>query len=458
MRPVASYQTVKSRPCKSEQVSTFSSAKNLRVSPASQGDRFSIFQLMQRAMMKPSEADLLWQLERPGYTPAEHLICRYGQELVGHVHLVPRKVHWGSTNIDAFYVEHFATASEYSDLDIPQALLTAIDARIERSNATLAITRTNSPEPFLQRGWTGLGESYVSKAPVIDILTALNAPVDTGPIVSLSPVKKRKISVRLWRQVETDALRNLYEKCLDNSYGSTARSDEHWQWLLNRRAFDRIYIAIDGGNKLALDGDMSRILGYAVVSENSILEMMTVNDDRRPAEILMSRICSDALENDQSHIQFQAEPEHELHQVLRNCQIGSSVLGGNRGNIQRSHLLVRAGNPIQFLAEMAPSLHQIAAQNLVEFPCELGLEIDGEKYCLHFEKNRISLTDDKLGRSFLRLSSRTLMRILLGDLDFSSAIESGQVFASNQVATNLVSKIPTKKPIWFTQWDDLANR
>lgn len=458
MRPVASYQTVKSRPCKSEQVSTFSSAKNLRISPASQGDRFAIFQLMQRALMKPSEADLLWQLERPGYSPAEHLICRSGQHLVGHAHLVPRKIHWGATNVDAFYVEHFVTASEYSDLEIPQSLFAAIDNRIERSNASFAITRTNHPQQFLKQGWTVLGESYVSQAPVIDLLTAFNAPVDKGPIVSLTPSKPRKISVRLWRQVETDALRNLYERCVEHSYGATVRTDEHWQWLLNRRAYDRIYIAIDGGNKLALDGDISRILGYAVVSGTTILEMMTVSDDRRPAEILMSRICSDALENDQTHIQFQAEPEHELHQILRDCQVDSSVLSTNRGYINRNYLLVRAGDPIQYLAEMAPTLHQLAAQNLADFPCELGLEIDGEKYCLYFEKNKISLTDDKLGRSFLRLSSMTLMRILLGDLDFSSAIESGQVFASTQVATNLAMKIPTKKPIWFTQWDDLANR
>ncbi len=45
----------------------------------------------------------------------------------------------------------------------------------------------------------------------------------------------------------------VYNQNLPGNYGPLERTRPYWQWLLQRRAFDQLYVALDGPNLWDLD-------------------------------------------------------------------------------------------------------------------------------------------------------------------------------------------------------------
>ena len=57
----------------------------------------------------------------------------------------------------------------------------------------------------------------------------------------------------------------VYNQNLPGSYGPLERTRAYWQWLLERRAFDQLYVALDGPNLWDLDESTTQIVGYAAI-------------------------------------------------------------------------------------------------------------------------------------------------------------------------------------------------
>ena len=57
------------------------------------------------------------------------------------------------------------------------------------------------------------------------------------------------ISVRPLRRIELPAVMRLYEAALPGRWGWPVRSEEYWEWLVNRGACDRVYVVAEGANR-----------------------------------------------------------------------------------------------------------------------------------------------------------------------------------------------------------------
>jgi hypothetical protein len=61
----------------------------------------------------------------------------------------------------------------------------------------------------------------------------------------------------------------------------------------------------------------------------------------------------------------------------------------------------------------------------------------------------------RVGRSYLRLTSEELARLVLGQGDPHEAVAAGRMEPSTQVALKLASQLFPRLPLWCPMWDDL---
>jgi hypothetical protein len=141
--------------------------------------------------------------------------------------------------------------------------------------------------------------------------------------------------------VEQDALMRIYQLNTKTGFGAHVRTEATWQWLFNRRAFDQIYVALEGTEKIALGESLHSIIGYAVVKAGRVIELM-VDEGREDARNqLLQRICSDVIEHQDKHVTIDARVDDTGSQriqssklALVNC-IHHRILhrgGANQGN------------------------------------------------------------------------------------------------------------------------------
>ncbi|PQO47545.1 GNAT family N-acetyltransferase [Blastopirellula marina] len=422
-------------------------ASPLLIGRATQGDSFPIFEMMQRALLRPSENEFHIEQERPGYDPGQRIVCRDDGQVVGHVRVIRRKTRLADRIATTLHVDELATAPEYRGRGIAAQLLAEVDAELQRCGAECAVYRTDSPDYLARRGWTPLSSQTRSHGDPAQILANMQRPQPLRHWEEESTEPSR-LSIRLYRQVEFAGLTSLYERRFNDLLGAAVRTQEQWRWLLDRRGFQQLYVAIDGGNKLALDDD-SRIVGYAMTGGGQILETVAAPGREDVSTELFRRICGDALERDQRIIYYHAPACDPLHRAVRSA-------APPQRPVSSSTVMVRWRHPLQSLAEHAERFRANLLKVGYPLPCDLGLHVDGEKHSLHFTERSGSLSDGKLGRSFLRLTQNDLVRLLCGDLNVGQALERGDLFASTKMATDAATAALKMPALWFPPLEDAA--
>ncbi|MBI1248438.1 hypothetical protein GC197_11450 [bacterium] len=421
-----------------------------RLTASQEGDQFAILQLMKHCLYSYDENEFHSQQERPDYEPRERLTFRLGNQIIGHIRCVPQQV-WLHGSLSAYLqASEFLLAPEHVDIANVDAFFQCLDRTFHHYPGAFMMHRTSAAmaQRLARFGWVPLSNRFRSKAATEPFLALVRGQAINNRTDELS-AKKPGIWIRLMRQVEAEALVSLYENSFQSNQIGTPRSASMWDWLLRRKAFDALYVAIHGGNKLALEDAIDRIAGYAVVKDNQILEVVTQPHEASVKIPLINRICSDLYEADFREFCLEAPAVDPLHQVLHDAPSAQNTLAGEE-------LLVRMPDPIQQLAEFSTLLHQRAKSRGIDLPLDLGLLIDGEKYCIHLGKRKGTLTDGRLGRSYLELTNAQVVRMVLGDLPIDELIESGEVVASTQVAHQAASQLLDYCPPWFPAVDDLS--
>jgi hypothetical protein len=257
------------------------------------------------------------------------------------------------------------------------------------------------------------------------------------------------VNIRLWRHVEQAVVMRLYADHLPDAYGSPLRAEAHWRWLIGRHAHDRMYVAIEGPDKLDLDQTLNQISGYAVMREGRILEMMTANP-RAETELLI-RACHDACELDLHHVRFDAPPHHALHQVFVEAGGERFYHEADSGEV----FLIKLFEPVGWLLQLGEMLQLRARQARLSLPCELAWRMGEKRYCLSIRQQAVHIREGKLTPRHLVCSPAEFVQMVLGHIDVRAAFDGGRFAGSHPSAIETASILFPKLPLWFSVWDDL---
>lgn len=426
------------------------SASSVRLAVAGAADHYAIFDFLVSVFRAPSSSEFQAQLEEPWYEPNDRLLIKHVSGIVGHLRLTHRDIHFGPLALPAVGVSELATAPAYRRRGLATALIVAAERRMREGTANIAFARTTAPDLFARQGWFVWGRHSYSEARTRDILAQWCVTADSRAAAERHPESKRPtLSTRIWRHVERGALMRLYAANNANAYGSIIRSDDYWRWLVSRRGYDSIYVAIEGRDKLDLDE--TPIIGYAVTKPGRIVEMMT--DPHRPYAIdqLLRRVCGDAMERDIDSIRLDAPPTDPLHKVFANAGGEFRHRTHDSGQVMMAKLL----NPLHFLQQLLPVLRERIQQGGLGLPIEFGVSIGDQRLRITVDKRGAQMESGRLGRSYLTCSNEQFAQLLLGQIDLRAAVQRKTIIASTRGATEIGALLFPRLPFWRPPWDEL---
>ena len=425
-----------------------------RVVAATPADQPAIFQFLVGVFRQPSPAEFQAQLEDPAYEPADRLVIKCGARIVAHLRLLHREMQFGGRVLPVGLVADVATLPEYRAQGCATALLSAARQALVQRGAVLGMLRTDQPRFYARRGWVVCGRHSYAVAGPREILSCLHqreAEQVRATGFQLPPPCRKRYNIRLWRQMEQAALTRLYNENTWQAYGTLVRTEAYWQWLIRRGGNERVYVAIDGPDRIELDDCLAPIVGYATTRQGRIVEMMCAREHPEASIQLLARACGEAIERDFHRVRVDAPPGDPLHTLVLAAGGSHCCHEADTGMVFMASLL----QPRRFLQLIGRYLSQRVAAAGLPRPCQLGLLIDDEKYRLVIRRRRLQLIRGTLGRSYLRCSRYDLTQLLLGHLDVHDGVASGRLTVSTHLALDTAAALLPRLPFWRPPWDDL---
>jgi predicted acetyltransferase len=347
---------------------------------------------------------------------------------------------FGELRLPVSQVHWLGTLPEFRSQGYASRLLHRAEQEMLGAGAVLGFLRTRSPQFFRQFGWAVCGRHSASQAKAREVLARLSAEPGTRP----------PLSIRLWRHVELPSLMRVYSQNTLKAYGPLERSEAYWRWLISRKAFDHIIVAIHGRDRMELVDTNAPIVGYAVVRQGRVDELLASPDFSHAAVQILARACGDSIERNRHTIEVEAPPGDPLHRLMVEAG-GTTNAGESDGGLVQ---MVKILDPDGFIKAIEPVLVERARAANLPADCELGLFVDGVKHTLTVTRRGAKLATGRLGRSYLALKGNEFTRLLLGHNEVTVPVEQERIVPSTQIALETARALFPRLPLWRPTWDE----
>jgi predicted acetyltransferase len=411
---------------------------------AKPGDYPAIYHFLTSVFQDPSLAEFKASLEDPFCEPHDRLLIQHRSRIVGHAQLTHRTLQLGSLSIPVSGLHWLGTAPTVRGQGLGLDLLGAVEKRMACDGALVGFLSTSVPRFFRQTGWALCGRYCRSWAGARDVLAALSAR-------GLHHGLRRRLNIRPWRRMERTALSRIYNQNLEGTFGRIQRSDEYWDWLLRRRAFDQLFVALDGPDMLELEETRTPIVGYAVTRGDQVVELFTAPGEKRADVQLLARACGEMIEQGSQSVMLHSAQDDRLHRLFR-IAAGSSDRSEMAG---RQMYMARLLDPVKLLRKQAAELCNRAAQADLPRSFELGLWVDDTKYRLSISRQDARITAGSLARSYIKMNVADFTRMVLGHLQWREALSDGRLQPSTKLAVKAGHTLFPRLPFWHPPLDDL---
>ncbi|MBL8830392.1 MAG: GNAT family N-acetyltransferase [Planctomycetaceae bacterium] len=418
------------------------------------GDHGPSFQLLNSVFKSPTKESFSAALDNPFYEPNDRVLVRRGMRVLSHAQVTQRTIHFGSQLLPVAGLHALATLPEFRRQGFASAVVSWAEELMREDGAEFGTLMTSEPHFFRARGWVVCGRHSLARAHTRHVLAQLS---DRGV-----PAPADMPHIRPMRQVELPSLIKVYATVASGGSaehvpcGMHDRTEAYWRWLVSRGGFDHIFVAMGGSDRRAWDAFDSPVIGYVVVKENQILELVTMPTvdgeftREQIAEQLLARACHEAIERDQNMVQFHAPQSDRLFDLFR-------IAGGEI--YQREQFLgevpmVKLFDPAGFLSRIEPVLVERLSRAGLK-TAELGLSIEGEKHALSVSRRGVKFKPGNLGRNYLKLSEAEFVRLLLGHDDIATAITQKRVHAATRQSRELAKILFPELGMWRSPWDEV---
>lgn len=360
---------------------------------------------------------------------------------------------FGPLVLPVSFITELATAAPYRQRGLATALLTEAERQMTDDGTVIGFVRTDVPEFFVRRGWTLGGAHSWSEAGAREILAQLSAT--RRPVVATSdlhdtPVRVPQLSTRIWRHVERAALERIYAANIQHSFGPLHRSHEYWSWLVSRRAYDTIFVAVQGPDRRELDD--RPIAAYAVVRGNRVVELFGSPDCPQAVTQLLARICGEAIERDVHDIVLDLAPDHPMHAVLQ-------AAGGTfhrRELVGGQALLAKVFKPWELMEKLLPEIAERARRADLPLPSELVIQEQGQRQRLQVTRRGATLEPARANRQQLVCAPGALSELLLGQWDVSTGVERGRISSASATTMARTAVLFPRLPLWRPPLEEMV--
>lgn len=412
---------------------------------ASAADHPAIQHFLSAVFSTSSRDVFLQSLDDPFYEPSDRVLVRRDARLLGHVHLTKRVAQFGAAQIPVSGLHHLALHPELRGQGVSRQLLARADELMAEDGSLVGLLVTRTPRPFQQAGWAICGRHSYSRGDTRRVMAQL---ARRGVLDAEGP-----LSVRPWRQVEMPGLLRVYQESLAGRYGLYDRTEAYWRWLVSRKRFEQVYVALDGPTSLEFDEACDAMVGFAVARDDCVLELHNVPGRRDAALRLLAHCAGEAIERDQHRLGYHGPVDDPVHGLFVEADGTTCSDVVDAGEVY----MVKVVDPRRLLDRIAGELFARAVAARLPRPCELGLVIGERKYSLIVSRRSVKVVAGRAGRVALRLDDDEFARLALGHLDLKKAAERGRVKPSSRGALQIGRGLFPQLPWWRAPLDRLED-
>jgi hypothetical protein len=354
----------------------------------------------------PSPGEFHHSLDEPQYEPSDRLLVKIDSQIISHVQLIRQVMLFGRVHLPVAEVAWLATLPEFGTGRHIGALLAAADEQMLADGAVLATLRTTSPDWYERAGWVLGSEEGYWRANARDLLVQLSSR-------RVGRKKRPRYRTRIWRHVEISALMNIYQQHTAHAYGPRHRSEAYWQWLISRKAFDQIVVAIEGKDSFDYGEQGPKIVAYAVSLRGRIVELMSLPGHRRALGPVLARTCREAIERDHHTVFLHSQADDAIGKVwlgARGTWHPSAQAAGGR-------VMFKLLDPRELVHRLYPEFHSRARAAGLARPCEFGICIDGVPYRFVLTRRSARLVGGDRRKIDVACTRPQFTRLLTGQLD-----------------------------------------
>lgn len=409
------------------------------------GDHKLVYALLRAAGQAPAYEEFLNWLDEPTYEPCDRLLAKLGSQIVAQLQVRRRDAWFHGIRLPVASVECLAILPEYEAAEYEQRLLAAAERAMRDSRAVAAFAMTDRPEAFRARGWSEIGWPRYTEANVHEVLAQLPPPLDRRRR------RAESLRIRRWRQVELEALSDVYRKFASVTWGGIDRSEAYWRWLVGRGAHDELIVAIDGRDDFDSLETPPHIVGYAVSRGSQVFELATLGGWQRAAELLLARACQDAIEHDHHTISLHTPSTDPLHQRLLSA--GGDWSNGRNGGTWLVSLL----DPFGWVERLSALLLERAAAARLDLPRRMVIDTGRRKYCLELARHDAHLKLDRAAVADASCTPSLCDELLLGIVDSAAAWQLGELVVRDESVAQALATLFPPTACWQSHFDMLRS-
>lgn len=407
------------------------------------GDHSRVQTFLTQYYQTPLGDDFQSRLDEPSYEPSDRmLLIRHGQ-LIGHVQLSRQSAWFESERIPLAAFRDFVVLSEMQSAGYQKPLLETAEATALAEGAVLGIARPTDSELFAERDWIAWRAQGHTQANTRALLAHITAQLASRK------ARHSHVEIRTWLHFELEAIQPVYERAAAAMWGTLLRNDDAWRWLVGRKAHDQILMAIRHKSDELSDSSGPNVVGYAVVRDSCIVEMMTLPGHSVVRAMLVARACRDAIDRDHHFVSLHTPPTDPLHELLVTAG-GSWHPATPYGGQWMTKLL----SAEKWIERLYPLLYQRARETGIPRPLEIGFAVGDERYRLVFTRRSARL-EHALPSAEVNVAcdAATFQSLLLGNLNWPTAVERGIVKVDDSRRSTILAVLFPPRLFWQSPFE-----
>jgi len=419
--------------------------RDTRIVAANAGDHPLILQLLVQARQRSLAEDFQSHLDAPTYQPSDRLLLRRNGQIIGHIQLA-RQIGWfQKQRYPHTKLQDFIVLPEYQAAGYDEALLKAAETVAANEGSSLALMHTDQPDWFAQRGWSHCHAQGYSRANTRAILSHLDTRL-------AAPRRRCSLEIRSWRHFEIDSLQQVYSQLSTNSWGMLHRSEETWQWLVGRKAHDQILIAVERAKQKTDESTSDlNVIGYAVVRDSCIVEMLTLPGYSAARTMLIARACRDAIDRDHHFVSLYTPASDPMHELL-------ITAGGNwvsNGATQGGQAMLKLLSPGRWVERLYPILHERAKEAGISLPLQIDFQVSNTFQRLTLTRRSARLEQPTAPKIQASCDWHTFQSMLASNLTFRGTKKAALLRTTDTDITHTLAALFPAKLFWQSPFPQL---
>lgn len=420
---------------------------------ASPSDLPAIHAFARAYMTDVPAAEIAACLKDPTSYPHDVILAFHGQEVVGMAQVARRVMHFGRARCQVGLVRWLRVLPDLRASDLPSQLLARLEQHARTIGLHLGLSWTRWPRFFQLHDWVPVYQPPVVEMMVDPFLAELSAK---GLLRAAR--RRRKVNIRPVRRWDIHALARLYAQETSQAFGAFERTETYWDWLLDRRGFDQLYVvAGEEGADKSLSGKSGiptqAVTAYYVRRGWRIVEILTPPTETLLAVEILVHACREAKEQNRNWLLVDLPTASALRSLLTSARSPSASSSVFQGPV----LVAKIWDLPELLKALMPQFEWAIRQQGENTPTVLGLQVGARRLSLLFDGECSSLIHCHLAPEFVKLSLKDFTQLLFGqvgpgELNRFFAVERT---ASSPKAVQLARAAFVPPYFWRSTLDDL---